>query len=151
MAFHYFLTRLSVDAWVVLESHLGGLLASPRWRFYGLGLRSGSNEKVEMTLSAFKRVGRRPLGPICVFSPGSGQREAASGPSRAGLRTLVWWILEFGLGGSSPQAPWGLEGFDQISCITSSLVSTTRGAKLMTLALMARVSRSVSSLTGTFE
>ena len=43
-------------------------MASPQWGFYGLGLRLGSNEKVEMTLSASKRVEQRPLGLICVFS-----------------------------------------------------------------------------------
>ena len=70
VAFHCSLTRLLVDARVVPESNLGGPLASPRWRFYGLGSRLGSNEKVEMTLSASKRVGQRPLGLIYGFSPG---------------------------------------------------------------------------------
>ena len=41
-------------------SHLigsGGPLASPQWRFCGLGSRLGLNEKIEMTLSASKQVG----------------------------------------------------------------------------------------------
>ena len=48
-----------------------------------------SNKKVEMILSASKRIGQRPLGLICVFSPGSVRHEAASGHSRAGLRTPI--------------------------------------------------------------
>ena len=42
-------------------------MASPQLGFCGLGSRLGSNEKVEMTLSASKRVRQRPLGIICVF------------------------------------------------------------------------------------
>ena len=57
VAFHCSLTRLPVDARVVLESDSGGPMASPQWGFCGVGLRLGSNEKVEMTLPASKRVG----------------------------------------------------------------------------------------------
>jgi len=130
---------------------LGGPLASPRWRFYGFRSRLGSNEKVNITLSASKRVRRRPLGLICVFSHGPVQHEAASSPSWASLRTPVYWILELGSGGSSPRALLGSVGVDQISCVTPSVVSATGGAELTTLASMTRVSRSVSSLTGMFE
>ena len=42
-------------------------MASPRWRFYGLGRVLGSNEKVEMTLSA--RLGEGRMGLIYVFLP----------------------------------------------------------------------------------
>ena len=42
-------------------------MASPRWRFYGLGRGLGSNEKVEMTLSA--RLGEGRMGLIYVFHP----------------------------------------------------------------------------------
>jgi hypothetical protein len=50
VAFHCSLTCLPVDARVVLETDSGGLLASPRWRFYGHGLRLGSNKKVQLKL-----------------------------------------------------------------------------------------------------
>ena len=43
------------------------LMASPRWRFYGLGRGLVSNEKVEMTLSA--RLGEGRTGLICIFLP----------------------------------------------------------------------------------
>ena len=56
-----------------------------------------------------------------------------------------------GLGGSSPRAPWGLVGVGHVSCVTLSLVSITRGVELTTLASMARVSGTVSSLTGMSE
>ena len=49
----------------------GGPLASPRWRFCGHGSRLGSNEKVEMTLSASEQIGRGLLCLIYIFSPGS--------------------------------------------------------------------------------
>jgi len=104
-----------------------------------------------MTLSASKQVGQRLLGLICVFSPGFVRREAASSPSWAGLRTPVSWIPELGSGGSSPRAPLGLVGVSRVACVTPSRVSTTRGAKLTILALMARVSCSLSSLTGMSE
>ena len=42
-------------------------MVSPRWRFYGLGRGLGSNEKVEMTLSA--KLGEGRMGLICVFLP----------------------------------------------------------------------------------
>ena len=42
-----------------------------------------------MTLSGLEQTGRGPLGLIYVFFPGSVRREAALGPSRASLRTLV--------------------------------------------------------------
>ena len=45
VAFHCSLTRLPVDAYVTPKSNSGGPLASPRWRFCGLGSRLGSNEK----------------------------------------------------------------------------------------------------------
>ena len=77
-------------------------MASPQWGFCGLGSRLGLNEKVEMTLSASKWVEQRLLGLICVFSPSSVRREAASSPSRDSLQTLIRWIPEFGSGSSSP-------------------------------------------------
>ena len=69
VTFHCYFTCNPTDAWVVPETDPGGLLASPRWRFYGLGRGLGSNEKVEMTLSA--RLGEGRMGLIYVFSPGS--------------------------------------------------------------------------------
>jgi len=42
-------------------------MASPRWRFYGLGRGLGSNKKVEMTQST--RLGEGCMGLICVFLP----------------------------------------------------------------------------------
>ena len=101
-----------------------------------------------MTLSTSKQVGQRPLGLICVFSPSSGQREAASNPSWVSLQTPVSWIPRLGSGGSSPRASLGLVGVSLILCVTPSVVSITGGVELMTLASMARVSCSVSSLTG---
>ena len=101
-----------------------------------------------MTMSASKQVGQRPLGLIYDFCPGFVQCEVASSPLRDGLRTLVRWIPKFGSGGSSPRALWGSVGVSRVSCVTLSMVSTTGGVKLTTLASMARVSRSVSSLTG---
>ena len=65
MTFHYSFTYNLVDAWVVPETDLGVLMASPRWRFYGFGRGLGSNKKVEMTLSA--RLGEGLTGLICVF------------------------------------------------------------------------------------
>ena len=126
-------------------------MASSQWGFYGLGARLGSNEKVEMTLSTSKRVGRRPLGLIYIFSPSSVRREVALSPSRAGLRTLVRWIPESGSSGSNPQAPLGSVGVDQILCDTPSVVSATEGVELMSLASMARVSHSMSLLTSMFK
>ena len=67
MTFHYSFTYNPVDAWVILETDPGGLMASPQWRFYGLGRGLGSNEKVEMTLST--RLGEGRTGLICVFLP----------------------------------------------------------------------------------
>ena len=93
-------------------------------------------------------VRQRPLGLIYVFSPGSVRREAALGPLRAAFEPQS---PEFGLGGSSPRAPWGSVGVGRLSCVTLSLVFATRGAELTTLASMARVWRLVSSLTGTSE
>ena len=104
-----------------------------------------------MTLSASEQVGQRPLGLICVFSPDFVRHVVASSPWRAGLRTPVRWIPEFGSGGLSPRAPWGSVGVGRVSCIILSMVFTTGGAELMTLVLMARVSCSVSSLTGMSE
>ena len=68
------------------------------------------------------------------------------------LRELAFepWSLNLGSGGSSPQAPWGLVGVGHVSCVTPSLVSTTGGAELTTLASTARVSRSMISLMGMF-
>ena len=123
-------------------------MASPQWGFCGLGLRLESNEKVEMTMSAYTRVGQRPLGLNYIFSPSSIRHEAASGPSRASLQTLVWWIPKFGSGGLSPQALWGSVGVSHVSCVTPFIVFATRGAELTTLASMARVSCSASSLMG---
>ena len=104
-----------------------------------------------MTMFASEQFRQRPLGLICIFSPSSIRCEAASGPSWASLQTLVWWIPKFGLGGSSPRALWGLVGVGQISCVTLSSVYATGGAKLTTLASMARVSCSMSLLTGVFK
>ena len=79
------LLNLPADARAIPEDDSGGPMASPQWGFYGLGSRLGSNEKVELTLFASKRVGQRPLGFIYIFSPGSVQCEAVLGPSRADL------------------------------------------------------------------
>jgi hypothetical protein len=137
VAFHCSLTYLHTDARAVPEGDSGASMASPQWGFYGLGSSLGSNEKVEMTLSTSRQVGRRPLGLICVFSPNSVQREASSGPLWVGLRTPVSWTPDFKSGGSSPRALWGSVEVGHVSCITPSSV--------------ARVSHSVSSLTGTSE
>ena len=67
MIFHCSLTYNSVVAWIVPEIDPGGLMASPRWRFCGLGRGLGSNEKVEMTLST--RLGEGLMGLIYVFLP----------------------------------------------------------------------------------
>ena len=104
-----------------------------------------------MTLFASKRVRQRPLGLIYVFSPGSVQHEAASSPSWASLQTPVNWIPELGSGGLSPRALLGSLGVSRISCVTLSMVSTIGGAELTTLASMAQVSCSASSLTGMSE
>ena len=77
-------------------------MASPQLGFCGLGSRLGSNKKVEMTLSASKRVRQRLLGFIYVFSPSSVRREVASGPSWVSLQTPVSWTPNLGSGGSSP-------------------------------------------------
>ena len=98
---------------------------------------------VEMTLSASKRVGRRLLGLICIFSPGSCLTRGGFGP-------FVGQPFDFGSSGTSPRAPWGLIGVGHVSRVTPSSVSATKGAELMTLASTARVSRSMSSLTGMF-
>ena len=65
MTFHCSFTYNPVDAWVVPETDPGGLAASPRWRFCGLGRGLGSNKKVEMTLSA--RLGEGHIRLISVF------------------------------------------------------------------------------------
>ena len=64
----------------VRVTHPPLLLEEPlyRWRFCGHGSRLGSNEKVQMTLSAFERVEQGPLGLICFFSPGSVRHEVTS-------------------------------------------------------------------------
>ena len=69
MTFHCSLTYNPVDVWVVPETDPGGPLASPRWRFCGFGRGLGSNEKVEMTLSASGQTGRGPLGAHLCFHP----------------------------------------------------------------------------------
>ena len=69
MTFHYSLTCNPTDAEVVLEIDPSGPLASPRWRFYGFSERLGSNEKVEMTLSASGQTGRGLLGAHLCFLP----------------------------------------------------------------------------------
>ena len=66
---HCSFTYNPTDAWVVLEIDPGGPLASPRWRFCGFGRGLGSNEKVEMTLSALGLTGRGPLGAHLHFLP----------------------------------------------------------------------------------
>ena len=53
------------------NTNLGVPLASTRWRFYGHRSRLGSDEKVEMTLSASEQIGRGLLGLIFIFSPSS--------------------------------------------------------------------------------
>ena len=102
-----------------------------------------------MSLFTSERGRERPLGLIYIFSLGSVRRDVASSTSWAGLQTLVNWIPELGSGGSIPQASLGSVGVSQISCVTPSVVSTTGGADLTTLASMARVSCSMSSLMGT--
>ena len=67
MTSHCSFTCKPTDVSVVLETDPGGLMASPRWRFYGLGTGLGSNKKVEMTLSA--RLGEGRMGLICIFLP----------------------------------------------------------------------------------
>ena len=67
MTFYYSFTYNPTDAWVVSEIDPGGLMASPRWRFCGLGIGLGSNEKVKMTLSARLDEGRTGL--IYIFLP----------------------------------------------------------------------------------
>ena len=69
MTFHYSFTYNPVDTWVVPKTDLGGLMASPRWRFCGLGRGLGSNEKVEMTLSALGPMGRGLHGAHLRFLP----------------------------------------------------------------------------------
>ena len=61
MTFHYSFTCNPADAWVISEINLDGLMASPRWRFYGLGRGLGSNEKDEMTRSTGPGEGRTVL------------------------------------------------------------------------------------------
>ena len=67
MTFHCSFTYNPIDAWIILKTEPGGLMASPRWRFCGLGRGLGSNEKVEMTLSA--RLGEGHMRLICIFLP----------------------------------------------------------------------------------
>ena len=67
MIFHCSFIYNLIDGWVIPETDPGGLMAFPRWRFYGLGRGLGSNEKVEMTLSA--RLGEGRMGLICIFLP----------------------------------------------------------------------------------
>ena len=71
MTFHYSFTYNPADAWVIPETDPGGLTASPRWRFCGLGRGLGSNEKVEMTYPLWGKLGEGHTGLICVFSPNS--------------------------------------------------------------------------------
>ena len=102
-----------------------------------------------MTLSASERIRQRPLGLICIFLSGS----LSDTRQPRALHELAFDPRSFDLGSGdlSPRAPWGSVGVGHDLCVTPSSVSTTRGAELLTLALMARVSRSVSSLTGMFE
>jgi len=97
-----------------------------------------------MTLSALMRDGRRPSRLIYIFSPGSCL-------TRGDLRPFMGQPSDLGLSISdrAARAPEPL-GVGRVSRVTPSLVSATRGAKLMTLASTARVSHSMSSLTGTF-
>ena len=92
MTFHCSFTYNPADAWVILETDLGGLLASPRWRFCGLGRGLGSNKKVEMTLSA--RLGEGRTGLICFFLPWlyltwGGLEPFAGRPSNPGRSLLM--------------------------------------------------------------
>jgi len=94
------------------------------------------------------RDGRRPLRLIYVFSPGScltrgGLVSFAGRPSNLGLSMSdrAAWV---------PEPCWGLIGVGHFSCVTPSSVFATGGVELTTLASMARVLRSMSSLTGTF-
>ena len=55
--------------YVTLESDLGGPLTSPRWRFYGLGSRLGSNEKgLEVPVHFWAGSGKAIGAHLC-FSP----------------------------------------------------------------------------------
>jgi len=103
------------------------------------------NKKVEMTLLALMWVGQRPLRLICVFSLALVWREVAPDPSLVSLRTLVSrsWIERL-----EPLTPWGFIGVGHVSRVTPFLASATGGAELTTLVVTARVSRSMSSLTG---
>ena len=69
MTFYCSFTCNQTYAWVFLKTDPGGLMASPRWRFYGLGRGLGLNEKVEMTLSALGQTGRGPHGAHLHFLP----------------------------------------------------------------------------------
>ena len=69
VTFQCSLTCNPIDSWVVPETDPGGPLASPRWRFCGFGRGLGSNEKVEMTLSASGQIGRGLHGAHLRFLP----------------------------------------------------------------------------------
>ena len=89
------LTHIPVDALVIPETDPGGPLASPRWRFCGFGGRLGSNEKVEMTLSASGQTGRGLLRAHLHFLPWlcltQGSLEAFVGrPSNPGRSLLMF-------------------------------------------------------------
>ena len=125
MAFHYSLTRLPADA-----SSMGNLWARLEVRIK----REGQDEATRAHLHFL---------PWLLFD--MRRHRALRGPA------FEPWSPYLGSGGSSPQAPWGSVGVGRVSCVTLSSVSATGGAELMTLASMAQVSRSVSSLTGMFE
>ena len=61
--------NLTLDSRLSHPINSGDPLVSPRWRFYGFGSRLGSNEKVEMTMSASGQTGRGPLGAHLRFLP----------------------------------------------------------------------------------
>ena len=101
-----------------------------------------------MTFPALMQVGQRSLRLICVFLPwllfDVRRPQAFHGPA------FEPRSLDLGSGGSSPRAPWGSVGVGHLSCVTPSLVFVTGGAKLTTLASMARVTHFMSSLMGMF-
>ena len=68
----------------------GGPMASPRWRFYGFGSGLESNERrSRRPCSLLSGVRQGHWGLSWLSLPGSVQREAASSPSRADLRTSI--------------------------------------------------------------
>ena len=56
-----------------------------------------------------------------------------------------------GVGWPEPPSPLVLVGVGRVSCVTPYAVSATGGVELMSLASMAQVTCSVSSLSGMFE